>query len=98
MALPIPFCSITESWEKKAKAGFEPMRAFDIAWKSKTELPSGQWVSVKPGLWTEIWTRFRTDAYFNNDHFQETADRRCSQGAGLEATCKHVEVESLENP
>ena len=68
------------------------------------------------GLWTEIWTRFWIDAQFNDDHFQETADRRycnCklvtsslvprpfkgpgyeakSQGTGLEATCKHVEVE-----
>ena len=51
-----------------------------------------------------IWT----DAQFNDDHFQETADRRyytCklasypgpSKGlgtrlAGLEATCKHIEV------
>ena len=28
------------------------------------------------GLWTEIWTRFWTDAQGNDDHFQETMERR----------------------
>ena len=77
------------------------------------------------GLWTEIWTRFWTDAQGNDDHFQETMDRRHrvlqlqarlvtsslvrtfpgpsgyevkSQGAILEATCKHVEVAKSVSP
>ena len=48
--------------------------------------------SVKPGLWTEIWT----DAQFNDDHFQETADRSIEiEGTTMQASQKELALRLL---
>ena len=49
-------------------------KRFSAGWCKTWTLDSG--LDSWTGLWTEIWTRFWTDAQGNDDHFQETMDRR----------------------
>ena len=54
--------------------GSSHLRNYVSGWCKTWTVDSG--LDSWTGLWTEIWTLFWTDAQGDDDHFQETMDRR----------------------